>query len=485
MKEHDLTAWLDGELSAEEEQLVELELTQEPQRLPEVTALIREQFLMAETLIEEAKPMVSEQATDCLECEPDEPDASLLPNEEILTAYVGGQLTDEQAQEVEQQIKSDPVFKRELAEFCRQRFQLAEILEDEPTQTAAPILKFPAARTQAVRTRPTVLASSMAHKSGTPWLKIAAIFAILAAGAWFLTQQHLGDSPQSVSVELKATMGEIQGDVVVLRNTERLKPDRAFQLMSGDTIITGSGQTMISYQDGTTFQIRSDSKAQFLDEDGAKQVMLTQGLASADVAKQATGKALIVRTPQLEVTVLGTAFLLESSQDQSRLDMTEGSVTVTHLHSGSTSGAKAGQSITASGDLLILSESKPRVVSFSLIDADSNQAVPGFDPILPDAALKLSELADRNLTLRANTIPKIMKEVKLKLVGPKGYPQLNQTENSFPYLLTENTMQRNSVDSEVYEPMPELIPGSYTITAEAKTDGEPSATHSLSFKLRP
>ena len=488
MKDHDLTAWLDGELDDAEAQAVEQELAQDPQRLTEVATLIREQFLMAETFIEEAQAASSDSPADCPECEAVEPDVSMLPNEEIFTAYVGGQLTDEQAQEVELQIESDPVFKRELAEFCRQRFQMAEILEGEGAeedQAAGRVLNFPtSAPTHAGQGRSAIMESA---KSGGSWVKIAAVLAILATGAWFLAQEFLfgPNGPQVVAVELKATIGDPVGEVSIIRDSKQLPVSDAFVLKDGDTLVTGSGKAVVIYQDGTSIQLRSYARLELNDEDGAKQLSLKHGLASADVTPQPDGKPMVIGTSIMDVEVVGTAFLLEASRGESRLEMTEGKVTVTHIATGRTSGAKAGQSITASADKVTLSDSKPRVVSFSLIDTETKQAVPGYDPILPDAAIPLSTVQGRQLTLRANTIPKIMDEVKLKLLGPKGYPQLSQTENFYPYLLTVNKSQNHWVDAEIYEAMPEWVAGSYSITAEAKTGGEDSTAHSLSFEVRP
>ncbi|MDX1680655.1 MAG: FecR domain-containing protein [Akkermansiaceae bacterium] len=485
MREYDLSAWLDGELTAEEQELIEQELAQNPERMAEVADLIREQVLIAETLTELA---AQQEMLDCPECEAAEPDVQMLPNEEIFTAYVDGQLSEAETREVEAQIESDPIFKRELAEFCRQRYQLAEILDKQvaettkPTQSAAATLKFPAARN-----RPTLLAS--AQKPGVPWLKIAAIFAILAVGGWFLAQQYLtdpnGDRPQTASVELEASLNETQGEVVVLRDTKRLQPHPSFQLMSGDLIQTGSGQTTVRYEDGTAFKIRSYSEARFSEENGAKQILLTRGLASAEVTRQADGKPLTVSTPQLEITVLGTAFLLEASESQTMLEMTEGSVSVDHLATSQTAKASAGQWLTAGPGGFTGTGNKPRVVSFSLIDTDTKQPVPGYDPISPNAVIPLSLAQNRPLTIQANTMPKIMEEVTLKLVGPYGYPGAKQTENYYPYLVTTNMTRSHWVDAKIYQPLPELKAGSYTITARAETSDRRTDSLSLEFKVQP
>src|SRR5262249_25909163 len=56
---------------------------------------------------------------------------------------------------------------------------------------------------------------------------------------------------------------------------------------------------------------------------------LEQGLLNADVTKQPAGKSMILRTPQAEVSVLGTRFLLAAEKESTRLQVEEGAVKFT------------------------------------------------------------------------------------------------------------------------------------------------------------
>src|SRR5207249_3828992 len=58
---------------------------------------------------------------------------------------------------------------------------------------------------------------------------------------------------------------------------------------------------------------------------------------------------------------------------------------------------------------------QPGVVSFSLIDADSDQPVAAFDPIPEGASINLSQTPSRNLSIRANTEPATVGSVKFNL----------------------------------------------------------------------
>ena len=78
---------------------------------------------------------------------------------------------------------------------------------------------------------------------------------------------------------------------------------------------------------------------------------------------------------------------------------------------------------------LVVNPAGPTVSSVTLINADTNQPVPGFDPIPPAATLDLSRLP-RNLTLRANTVGTVG-SVRFGLDGNANY----HLENTAPYSL--------------------------------------------------
>lgn len=81
---------------------------------------------------------------------------------------------------------------------------------------------------------------------------------------------------------------------------------------------------------------------------------------------------------------------------------------------------------------IVVNPAGPAVVGLSLINADTNQPVPGYDPIPPAATLDLSKLP-RNLNLRANTAGRVG-SVRFGLDGKGSY----KVENSGPYTLCGN-----------------------------------------------
>ena len=115
------------------------------------------------------------------------------------------------------------------------------------------------------------------------------------------------------------------------------------------------------------------------------------------------------------------------------------------------------------------------VTSFTLIDADSDQAISGYDPIASGANLNLAVLPTRNLNIRANTSPGTVGSVRFGLDGNANYG----TDNTAPYSLAGDT----NGDYGAWTP----AVGSYTVTATpysaADAGGAAGTAASLSFKV--
>jgi hypothetical protein len=75
------------------------------------------------------------------------------------------------------------------------------------------------------------------------------------------------------------------------------------------------------------------------------------------------------------------------------------------------------------------------VASFSLINADTDQPIAGFDPIASGANINLATLPTQNLNIRANTSPSSVGSVRFGYDGNANY----QTDNTAPYALGGDT----------------------------------------------
>nr|WP_184030278.1 hypothetical protein [Deinococcus budaensis] len=105
---------------------------------------------------------------------------------------------------------------------------------------------------------------------------------------------------------------------------------------------------------------------------------------------------------------------------------------------------------------IVVNPAGPAVVSLTLIDADTNRPVPGYDPIAPAATLDLSRLP-RNLNLRANTAGQVG-SVRFGLDRQSSF----RVENSAPYALCAD-------QGGDYPACPASVftPGAHQITATA------------------
>jgi uncharacterized repeat protein (TIGR02543 family) len=104
------------------------------------------------------------------------------------------------------------------------------------------------------------------------------------------------------------------------------------------------------------------------------------------------------------------------------------------------------------------------VTSFTLIDADTDQDI---QTLSPGSILNLATLPTMNLNVRANTGPAIVGSVVFDLTGAQS---LSQVETLEPYALFSN-------DSGDYYPWsPDIVAGSYTLTAAPYTGGGGTGT---------
>jgi hypothetical protein len=109
------------------------------------------------------------------------------------------------------------------------------------------------------------------------------------------------------------------------------------------------------------------------------------------------------------------------------------------------------------------------VTGLTLIDADVDQPVPGFDPLADGAVLNLATLPTRNLNLRANTDPATVGSVVFGLDGAAAY----RTESGAPYALAGDS----AGDYAAWTPS--VGPHSATATPYASAGGTGAAGTSL------
>ncbi|MEJ7811756.1 MAG: hypothetical protein WKG32_15195 [Gemmatimonadaceae bacterium] len=118
------------------------------------------------------------------------------------------------------------------------------------------------------------------------------------------------------------------------------------------------------------------------------------------------------------------------------------------------------------------------VTSFTLINADTEQPIAGYDPIAEGAQLNLASLPTQNLNIRANTNPSPVGSVRFAYDANANY----RTENSVPYALAGTTS--GGTNYNAWTP----TVGSHTLTATpystANAGGTAGTAKTLHFSVK-
>jgi hypothetical protein len=308
--------------------------------------------------------------------------------------------------------------------------------------------------------------------------KVAAIAAglLIAVGVWGLVMGIKSEANQDVIASLK-----INGSEAV-----DIEPGEHVELPNGFGAV-------VTYRDEKTrITLAPGSRAKFDIVNGAKIIKLWRGRVDCTIAPQPDKSPFLVMTPHAQATVLGTVFCIDVNSSRSRLEVTESAVQLmdrwTHQTVVAESGwfAEVGPQIQLIAGLInppadkppvilqpepmpepepIIQEPAPfiepepvppmvepkpepvpepvepapepapkpvpemAVVSFTLINADTDRPIEGYDPLVNGTVINLSELPTRNLNIRANVAGTLQ---SVRFVLNRGKPKV---ENVPPYAM--------------------------------------------------
>ena len=214
-------------------------------------------------------------------------------------------------------------------------------------------------------------------------------------------------------------IGDLRGSVSVTRDKIPLKamPDK---LLAGDQVQIGAqaavrlemddGHTRIWAESDTTFMIASIRESR--DRAGTKLDML-KGKLLIEAAPQPENMPLRIRSPHSEAEVIGTVLSFEVTPKTDLLKVAKGVVAYGILTETKPTQVIAGGfgewdgSRISNGKFtheLPAAVTTAKVSGFSLIDDNTNRAIPGYEQMTSGSVVDLAGLHGRKLNIRANVI---------------------------------------------------------------------------------
>ncbi|MCM8537701.1 MAG: FecR family protein [Lentisphaeraceae bacterium] len=308
-----------------------------------------------------------------------------------------------------------------------------------------------------------------------PLAKLLAIAAALVVFAGVIFLQNNSPSSDSTLKYVGFLEDHITG-VKVIRNDKTLEITEDFPIALNDRIVTNQHKVLFRYADEETLvMVQSHSELHIKEKDGAKRLNLKQGDIICDVAKQPLNKPMVIYTEDAKTTVLGTQFLLSSKREETKLQVSEGSVRIQDKTSKKTHETKAGWQAETTGAGLRVEQSKYEIKyeRLVLINSDTSEEITAHDNLQNGDIIRLSEIDATNFN--------ILVKVDRKKIGGAFYRFTGKDENgqSIRIFNSERNQSRNKGHESKYpyhiigdgKPKPESgplswqpIPGDYTLT---------------------
>ena len=249
--------------------------------------------------------------------------------EELIDRWLHGELNEAEMERLAERLDSDPAARREFVEQARWDAALSESLRggDEP---------------KLVKTTRTPRAWGSAW-TGALLAAAAVVIALLTAGLYW----GKSDSEPKI-VKITGLSGALQwtGDGGrVVRN-----------LQAGDQLAGGTVEGLapgswieLEFQDRSQVTISGNATLTF-SERGQKDLYLKEGVFSANVQPQPTGRPMLLRTRTAALEVVGTRFNVEARMFFTTLNVSEGKVRIKRLSDGGQVDVPAGHRVVAAAD---------------------------------------------------------------------------------------------------------------------------------------
>ncbi|MBN1675342.1 MAG: FecR domain-containing protein [Kiritimatiellae bacterium] len=362
--------------------------------------------------------------------------------------YLAGDMSAPETERFLGGVERSPEDRRRLARLIEDQALLFDILHER----AAARRPHASARRTEPAARPSSAAKLLPRvERRAPWARwVTAAAAVLLIGVALLVREHWAALTHLTLAPPVARIERARGEIWTVSDGTRRRAQAGESLRVGQELQTasGAGLAVVACEDGTRAELSPDTAAAFAPASSRHvtyELLVTRGTLSASVAAQPPGKHMLVRSPHVDIAVLGTRFVLAVRPGASRVTMQEGEVRIRNRNTGETALLHAGDQAVVDNQRVHIAArpqiakrlpptgtaQRPVVVGFTLINADTNLPIPGFDPMAQNAVLNLGTLPTTNVAIRADTSPRIVKAVALEYDGqPK-----KGLEGVYPYML--------------------------------------------------
>jgi hypothetical protein len=238
--------------------------------------------------------------------------------EELIDAYLDGELTESQCHDLQLWLASDHANMRQLLLAAHLHTELDAWASGEQLSTQ-PITQ---PKSNSIAAVLAVLSSSRAVLFGNR-IAQGLVATVVCLFIFFMTVSGRSTTEPFLLVA--------EGNVVLVRDGQESPAAKNMFVQVGDTVHVGAESIATLAYRGEETEVTLDAGTKLRigrHESGSKLLELASGGIRASVAKQPANKPMLVRTGTAQATVLGTRFELQSHSDLTHLQVEHGQVQI-------------------------------------------------------------------------------------------------------------------------------------------------------------
>jgi len=257
--------------------------------------------------------------------------------EELIDRHLRGELDDAEKERLAELLDSDDDARQQFVEQAQWDTEMSEALRESrhspgdvdrlAAQQSAP--KGEGAKTRFLRMMLAVAAVVIVA------LSAGLIYQLAQTKSGSVETDNIAEQPRASEPSIARITG-LSGALIWTGDRGQIVRDITVGTeLAGGTIegLAPDSWFELQFHDGSTVMISGTSMLTFADP-GQKELRLREGIFSANVVSQPTGKPMLIHTPSTLLKVLGTQFDVEASMVSTVLNVTEGKVRMRRLSDG-------------------------------------------------------------------------------------------------------------------------------------------------------